>query len=227
MSGNMRDLKTEALVIRRTNFGETDRVLSVLTPEGKYSVLAKGVRKEKSKLAGGVEPFCLSEMTLHFGRGELAVLTSAKPKEFYKNILVDINTLEVASEILKRVSRAAEHTDNSEFFKILKQSFAGLDAGGDIETILAWFYFNLAKATGEQINLLYDGDGEKLSKDETYHWDSMEKCLKKSVAGKIGVNEIKLMRLMVTLDLPLVLKVKDVGEMIPELLFVAKTLNQI
>lgn len=226
MSG-VRDLKTEALVLRRTNFGETDRVLSVLTPEGKYSVLAKGVRKEKSKLAGGVEPFCLSEMVMHFGRGELAVLTAAKPKQFYKYILADINTLEVASEILKRVSRVAEQTDNSEFFEILKQGLTALDARGNVETILTWFYFNLAKAMGEQINLFYDGDGEKLVSDGRYHWDSMEKCLKKSGAGKIGANEIKLMRLMVSTDLSLILKIKDVDEIMPELLYVAKTLNQI
>lgn len=227
MSNGMRDSKTEALVIRRTNFGETDRVLSILTPEGKQSVLARGVRKERSKLAGGVEPFCLSEMVLHFGKGELAVLTSAKPLQFYKNILVDINTLELASEILKRISRAAEHTDNPEFFRIMKQCFFALDKQEDNEVIATWFYFNLAKATGEQINLLYDGDGKKLVAEEMYHWDSMEKCLKKSATGKIGANEIKLMRLMVTLDLPLVLKVKDVGEMMPELLFIAKTINQI
>lgn len=223
----MRDLKTEALVLRRTNFGETDRVLSVLTSEGKQSVLAKGVRKERSKLAGGVEPFCLSDMVLHFGRGELAVLTAAKPKRFYKNILVNIDTLEAASEILKRVSKAAEHTDSPEFFRILKQCFSALDGQGNIETILTWFYFNLAKATGEQINLLYDGDGKKLVADEKYYWDSMEKCLKRSAAGKIGANEIKLMRLIVSLDLPLVLKIKDAGEMMPELLYIAKTLNQI
>ena len=105
-----KDLKTEALVLKRTNFGETDRVLSILTTEGKKSVLAKGVRKERSRLAGGIEMFCLSDVVLHFGRGELAVLTSARQKKFYKNLLTDIESLELASEILKRVSKAAEHT---------------------------------------------------------------------------------------------------------------------
>lgn len=51
------DLHTRAIVLRRTNYGETDRILNLLTPEGKKSVLAKGVRREKSKLAGGIELF--------------------------------------------------------------------------------------------------------------------------------------------------------------------------
>lgn len=41
------DLHTRAIVLRRTNYGETDRILNLLTPEGKKSVLAKGVRREK------------------------------------------------------------------------------------------------------------------------------------------------------------------------------------
>ncbi|MBR5621264.1 DNA repair protein RecO [Candidatus Saccharibacteria bacterium] len=222
-----KDLKTEALVLKRTNFGETDRVLSILTPEGKKSVLAKGVRKERSRLAGGIEMFCLSDVVLHFGRGELAVLTSARQKKFYKNLLTDIESLELASEILKRVSKAAEHTDSPEFFKILNACLAALDLGKNSETVLTWFYFNLAKSMGEQINLFYDGDGEKLEAGTKYNWDSMEKCLKKNPAGAISANEIKLMRLMMASDLALVLKVKDTEEMMPELLYIAKTLNQI
>lgn len=223
----MQDLKTEALVLRRTNFGETDRVLSILTPEGKKSVMAKGARKERSKLAGGIEMFCLSDVVLHFGKGDLAILTSAKQKRFYRNLLVDIDTLEMAGEITKRVSKVAEQADNPEFFSILKSVFEALDDKKSPETILTWFYFNLAKAMGEQMNLIYDGDGNKLMASEVYSWDSMEKVLKINPAGKIGANEIKMMRLMTSLDLHLVLKIKDAEEMIPELLYIARTLNQL
>ena len=54
MVNNSRDKRTQAIVLRRTNYGEADRILQLLTPEGKKSVMAKGVRKEKSKLAGGI-----------------------------------------------------------------------------------------------------------------------------------------------------------------------------
>ena len=56
---NPRDLKAQALVLRRTNYGEADRVVHFLTPEGQVAVMAKGVRKARSKLAGGIEMFCL------------------------------------------------------------------------------------------------------------------------------------------------------------------------
>ena len=56
----MADLKTTAIVLKRVNYNESDRIVTFLTPEGRFSTIAKGVRKEKSKLAGGIEMFCLS-----------------------------------------------------------------------------------------------------------------------------------------------------------------------
>ena len=58
------DLRTHAIVLRRTNYGESDRILSLLTPEGKIAVLARGVRKEKSRLAGGIELFSTDDVPL-------------------------------------------------------------------------------------------------------------------------------------------------------------------
>ena len=45
-----KDIKTCAYVLRRTNYGEADRILNIITPLGKMSVIAKSVRKEKSNL---------------------------------------------------------------------------------------------------------------------------------------------------------------------------------
>ena len=65
------DIKTLAYVLRRTNYGEADRILNIITPEGKKSVIVKGVRRAKSKMAGSVELFSLSELNIHFGKSEL------------------------------------------------------------------------------------------------------------------------------------------------------------
>ena len=56
--------KTLAIVLRRTDFGEADRIVNLLTPSGKVSAMARGVRKPKSKLAGGIEVFALNEVVL-------------------------------------------------------------------------------------------------------------------------------------------------------------------
>ena len=76
------DTRTLAYVLRRTNYGEADRILNLLTPEGKISAMARGVRKEKSKLASNIEMFCLIDLNVHEGKGNLAVVTSAKSLKF-------------------------------------------------------------------------------------------------------------------------------------------------
>ena len=223
----MRELKTEVIVLKRTNYGETDRILTIITPLGKKSALAKGVRKEKSKLAGAVEPFSLTELNLHEGRGELLVVTGAKCKKFYSNLLKDFARLEVASEIIKRIMKVSELVDNEEYFEITRQCLEALNNGADTETVLAWFYLNIMKASGGEMNLHFDSSGEALKEDEQYVWDYTEGAMRKDKNGKISGNEIKMLRLMLAAKLNLVLKVRGAEEMMPELLYIAKTLNQL
>ena len=70
--------RVRAIVLRRTNYGEADRILQLLTPEGRRAVMARGVRREKSKLAGGIELFAVSDIVINRGKGELGILTSAR-----------------------------------------------------------------------------------------------------------------------------------------------------
>src|SRR5690606_3084593 len=85
----MKTHRTRAIVLRRTNYGEADRIVQFLTPEGKVSVMARGVRREKSKLAGGIELFAICDVVVGDGKGDLGVLTSSRLVQFYGNILKD------------------------------------------------------------------------------------------------------------------------------------------
>ena len=216
------DLRTKAIVLRRTNYGETDRILNLLTPEGKYSVLAKGVRKEKSRLAGGIEMFCISDVTIHEGRGRLATLTSAKMLTFYKNLLTDFSALELASQILKSINKASEQVDAPEFFEIASQSFEALNNQLDSRLVEAWYLFNLAKISGTPTNLHFDTSGDKLSADKTYVWDSINSALALQSSGNITANHIKFMRLLHVANLPVVARIKDYDVLLDDILYIAK-----
>ena len=107
----MKTIRTKAIVLRRTNYGEYDRILQLITPEyGKVSAIAKGVRKEKSRLAGGVELFGRSDVTISLGKGELGILTGARLEQFYRSILADYDRLQFGYETIKQISKAADGT---------------------------------------------------------------------------------------------------------------------
>src|SRR4051812_12156261 len=68
----------EGIVLRRINYGEADRILTVMTRDnGKIGVIARGVRKPKAKVAAQTDLFVRSNMQLAQGRGQLHVLTQA------------------------------------------------------------------------------------------------------------------------------------------------------
>ena len=65
----MEHLTCKGLVIRETDFGDTDRYISVLTEEGRrIEVLCKGVRRRGGRMMNAVRLFCYSELTLYQGR---------------------------------------------------------------------------------------------------------------------------------------------------------------
>ena len=229
MLNNMqnKDIKTMGYVLKRTNYAEADRILNLITPQGKISAIAKGVRKEKSKLAGGIEMFTLSNYNIHLGRGEFGVITSAKMQKYHGNIIKNFTKMELAAMMLKKLSRAAENSDNSEYFEIINQCLASLDMGDDDGLTESWFLMRLGKAAGEEINLYRDADGEKLNPELRYFWNTGENSFMIHDNGGFGANEIKMLRLLLTADLSVVRRVKVTPEMLQKIVGFTKMASRV
>lgn len=193
----MKPDRTHAIVLRRTDYGESDRILQLITPLGKRSVMARGVRKPRSKLAGGIELLAESEVMLRPGKGELMVLSSARMINVYRDILSDYDRLTFAYEVLKLVARASEHIDSPEWFMVTKEVLAGLDdAKTNFALTRAWFYLQYSKLMGEELSVQRDGRGAVLQADARYRYDTGEKALMQHTAGDITASHIKLLRLL-------------------------------
>lgn len=203
-----KDLKTLGIVLRRTNYGEADRILNLITPVGKISVIAKGVRRAKSKLAGGVEMFTLAEMNIHRGRSDLGVVTSAKMRKHYSEILKDYGRMELMALILRKISVAAEHTEGEEYFEITRQCMEEINNGMDLMVVESWFWLNLARVVGEEMNLYRDVDGEKLVAGEVYEWSVRDGAFARSPQGRYGTDEIKMLRLMSKMNLASIKRIR-------------------
>ena len=205
------DLRTQAIVLRRTKYGETDRILNLLTPEGRKSCIARGVRKEKSKLAGGIEIFTVSDVVIH------------ESEKTDLGIISDLDSFELGSKIIKIANHQSEHVDSPELFYLVEQCFWALHQNFNKDLIESFFLLNSMRIAGEELNLHRDSDGQKLSAELTYAWDSYESVLKSDLNGQIAADHIKLMRLMLTSPLKTVLKVQSAQKFMPEILYLAKT----
>ena len=100
----MPTVTTEGLILKRVNFGEADRVLTVLTDRyGKISVIARGVRKITSRRAGNIE--VLNRVKLHLFKGKSYTLTEAESIETFQAIKDNLTLSTYAFHILELIHR--------------------------------------------------------------------------------------------------------------------------
>ncbi|MDR1969815.1 MAG: DNA repair protein RecO, partial [Candidatus Nomurabacteria bacterium] len=218
------NLRTKAIVLRRTNYGEADRILSVITPDnGRLSVMARSVRKEKSRLAGGIELFAICDIVLHLGKGEIATLTGAKLNKFFAQIITDYHRLQFGYEALKQIARASETIDEPDFYTLLEDCLGALDnLKIDLMITQTWFYLRLADLLGDGLNTVTDASGMKLVEDAHYNFDSADRVFIFSENGRYDARHIKLLRVMIANQPDVVGKIAGVDEIIDDCLRLAQ-----
>ena len=194
----MKTTRTKAIVLRRTNYGEADRIVQLLTPDnGVMSVMAKSVRKEKSRLAGGIELFATCDVTVGSGKGDLGVLTAARLEKFYSHIMTDYDRLQFGYDAIKQVTRAVATVDEPAFYDLLEETFEALDDMTiDIRLTKAWFWLQLAILLGVGMNLSTDTNGMKLVEDATYAFQENDHGFAYNESGNFGSDHIKLLRIL-------------------------------
>ncbi len=93
------DIVTEGLVTKVVNYGDSDRILTLLTADmGKISASAKGVRKAGAKLKFAAQPFCFGQYTLA-SRGSRYTVTGCTLRESFFELTEDMERMYSASAV--------------------------------------------------------------------------------------------------------------------------------
>lgn len=118
-----------ALVLRTVDYGEADRIVTLLTREhGRVSALARSARKSKRRFAGALEGFAWLSVELGFGKGGLAQLVSARVTRSFPHLLSDLARLEGAG-VLLRLARdlVPERVPDADLYDALADMLVSLD----------------------------------------------------------------------------------------------------
>ena len=215
----MSSITTKAIVLSRVNYGEADRIMQVLTPDyGKISAMAKGVRREKSKLAGGVELLAICDLTVHQGKGELGIVTSARLDTFFSHILTDYDRLQFAYYVLKDISKASEVVSEPAFYELARVALESLN-NPDISLSITelWYRLQIAILLGVGINLATDSNGMKLVEDARYRFDVDDMAFVYNERGQYTSQHIKLLRVMSAQNPNIIAQIKGVNELVDEI----------
>jgi DNA repair protein RecO (recombination protein O) len=194
----MNQLTTTVIVLARTNFGEADRIVTMLTPNyGKLRLMAKGVRRVKSKLAGGIELFSISDITFIRGRGEIGTLISARLQRHYGRIVANIQRVQLGYELIGLLNKNTEDAAGEEYFMLLSHALRALDDQAvNPDVIHLWFAAQLLRLGGHSPNLRTDASGQKLSPDAAYAFSFDDMAFAPSDKGRFAAEHIKFLRLL-------------------------------
>jgi len=193
-----RSITTSGIILKRINFGEADRILTVITPDhGKLRLIAKGVRKSASKLAGGIELFSVSNISFIPGKKDIGTLVSTKLVSHYGQIVKDIDRTNVAYSVLTTVDVNTQDNFDAEYYNLVLRSITALNnLELNVGLIEAWFYMNLIVIMGHEPNLTTDREGYSLAEASSYIFDFDAMCFVRKSDGGFSSGHIKLLRLL-------------------------------
>lgn len=145
-----RSFRTKALILRRRDFGEADRLITVLTPErGRFDAIAKGARKPNSTKTGHVELFTRADVLIHKGRSfDLAVqVEMVEPFLPLREDLIRGAYASYAAELLERLTEAGEE-DPQPLYHLLNDTFERLSNDPDPRLALRYYELYLLDLAG-------------------------------------------------------------------------------
>ena len=132
--------RTEAIILRRADLGEADRLLTIFTPRfGKLRVVAKGARKPGSRKGGHVELFTRSTLLIARARN-LDIVSQAETVEVYRALREDLLRSTYAHYVVELLDRfTGDGEESAELYDLLADTLGRL-CDAENPALLARFY---------------------------------------------------------------------------------------
>jgi DNA repair protein RecO (recombination protein O) len=200
--------QTEAIIIKHTNLGEADRILTLYTPDhGKVKAIAKGSRRPKSKFGGHVELLTHSSLLLARGRN-FDIVTQAQSADSFLALKEDLKRMSCGLYISELVDAfTEEQLESRSIFTLLLETLHQLIESKDTNTTLRYFELRLLDITGYRPQLQQCANcNTSLQPAVNYFSPSQGGVLcpdcafEEPFARRLSLNALKVLRLWQTCD---------------------------
>ena len=203
-----RTYRAEAIVLRAVDLGEADRILVLFTRHfGKVHVIAKGIRRATSRMAGHAEP--LTHATYQLARGrELDVLTGAEAKAIYPALREDLPRIAAGWYCAELIDRfTVEHMPAAPLFDLLETALRHLDAGFAAPLVCRWFDLHLLDRSGFRPELAQCVSCQNALEERENAWNAAsggalcDSCARRDSQGfSLSVRALKSLRYLLVSD---------------------------
>jgi DNA repair protein RecO (recombination protein O) len=158
------------VIIRRADFGEADRLLTLITPQGKRRVVAKGARKTTSRLAGHIELFTHATLLLAVGRN-LDIVTQSMILHGYNTLRGDLKRIGAAYYAAELIDRLIEEDDeNRPAYDLLLATLQALDTTANLDLVLRFYELRLLGCLGYRPQLYHCAVCQEVLTEEARHF---------------------------------------------------------
>lgn len=206
--------RTQGFVFKKEERGEADQLLTLYTKDfGRLEILGKAIRKIKSKLRGGIDLFCWSEV--EFIQGKIyKTLTDALLLEYSDHLKKDLKKLALAYRLASVFDLLIKGQEPDEkIWQLLKEVFSRLNSSelesSKLAVLYYYFFWNLLSLLGYRPDLYYCSlCGQKLLPAKIYfNWKERglfcQSCQKKTAQRgllQLSPETIKLIRMLLEKD---------------------------
>jgi DNA repair protein RecO (recombination protein O) len=106
-------VRTEAVVLRSLNYGETSQIVTLLTrKKGKLGVMAKGARRPKSSFGATLQPMAYTQVVFYYKpTRDLQILSESSHVESFHRLRRDLDTITIGLRVVELVEALLEEED--------------------------------------------------------------------------------------------------------------------
>ena len=163
---------TDAIVLSRFDYGEADRILTLITPgAGKLKAIAKGIRRPTSRIGGSLEPF--AELNVALARGRtFEVVTQVSVGHAWLNLRDSLESAATAWYLAELADRSLEERAAAEpIYLLLRHAYGLLDAGMAPGRVARWYEMHLLDELGvrPEVDRCVECD-RVLEADDRFRW---------------------------------------------------------
>ena len=118
------------IIVNETNYGETSKILNVITKEkGLISVMAKGCKNLKSPLRSVSSKLTYGTFIIYYKENKISTLKEVSTLDNFKNLKKDITSISYAAYMLELSEGVIKQNNDPRIFDLLIQSLKKINEG--------------------------------------------------------------------------------------------------
>jgi DNA repair protein RecO (recombination protein O) len=171
MPSRIHTLRVDSVVLRHSDWGEADRLLTIFSREqGKLLCVAKGARKLLSRKAGHLEPFTRVALLLAKG-SDRWIVTQAETVDAWLPIKEDLTRTATAAYVVELLDRFTyEEGENEHLFQLLVDSLGRVATAADLFLPVRYYEIHLLDILGFKPELFRCVKGREEIKPEDQYF---------------------------------------------------------